>query len=164
VFSNNDLLDSALIGEQELFIMHDSNKILIEHAAKARENAYPYFSGFKVGAALLCEGGNVFTGCNIENPSIGLSICAERVAIIKTISEGYRILSKMAIVADTQSLIYPCGLCRQLIWEFAPDIQILLGNLEGRVKSITIRDLLPEAFDFHHVRDDLDFVKINNTK
>lgn len=136
------------------------NKILIEKAMAARERACPYFSGFAVGAAILCEGGNIFTGCNIENPSIGLSICAERVAVIKALSEGDRSFIKMVIVADTELLTYPCGLCRQLIWEFAPGLQLILANLKGAIKTVNIADLLPDAFDFQNVRNNLNTANI----
>ncbi len=146
-------------------ITQDSiEEILIGHAIEAREKACPYFSKFKVGAALLCENSNIYTGCNIENPSIGLCICAERVALVKAISEGAHVFKKMAIVADTQYLTYPCGSCRQMIWEFAHDLQILLANLKGIFKTVTISELLPDAFDFHLPGADLDICKIQNNR
>lgn len=127
--------------------------VLIDKAREARKRALSPFSGFKVGAALLCEGDRIYTGCNIENPSIGLGICAERVALVKAISEGEKVFKALAIVADTQNLTYPCGSCRQMIWEFGPGLQIVLANLKGAIKRVSIGDLLPNAFDFSHGLD-----------
>ena len=124
-------------------------KILINQAREARERAHTPFSGFKVGAALLCKGGKIYTGCNIENTSLSLSICAERVALIKAISEGDLEFVLLAIVADTPVVTYPCGACRQMIWEFGHELQLVLANIEGKMEQTTIRDLLPDAFDFH---------------
>ena len=112
------------------------------------------FSGFSVGAALLCEGGRVFKGCNIENLSLGLSICAERVALVKALSEGERSFKAMAIVTDTDLLTYPCGSCRQMMWEFGHGLEIILANLKGVKERISIEDLLPLAFDFRPDPDD----------
>ncbi len=98
----------------------DSEK-LVEAARSAREKAFAPFSNFQVGAALQTKGGKVFTGCNIENASYGLTLCAERVAIFKAISEGERDFTKLTVVADTDSLTPPCGACRQIIWEFCGD-------------------------------------------
>lgn len=126
-----------------------SEEFLIDQAQKARERAYVPFSGFRVGAALLCRGGRIYTGCNIENPSLSLSICAERVAFIKAISEGDNEFEVLAVVADTQFITYPCGACRQMIWEFGHKLRIILANLKGKMEHTTIRELLPEAFDFH---------------
>ena len=124
-------------------------KILIKHALNCREKAFVPFSDFRVGAALLCKGGKIYTGCNIENFSLGLSICAERVALVKAISEGDMCFQTIVIVADTKSLTYPCGACRQMIWEFSHSMQIILANLKGDIKRFCISDLLPHAFDFH---------------
>jgi cytidine deaminase len=127
----------------------ETEEILIDKARVAREKAHTPFSGFKVGAALLCKGGRIYTGCNIENTSLSLSICAERVAFIKAISEGDLEFEKLAIVADTPVVTYPCGACRQMIWEFGHELQLVLANLEGKMEQTTIRDLLPDAFDFN---------------
>lgn len=129
-------------------------EILIDKALTTRERAQCDFSGFKVGAALLCKSGNIFTGCNIENPSLGLSICAERVALVKAISEGQMAFEKIAIVADTEFFTYPCGSCRQMLWECEPTLQILLSNMRGGIKKMMIGDLLPHAFDFKIIRGD----------
>ena len=123
-------------------------KHLIEQAQKARERAWAPFSDFKVGAALLCKGGKIYTGCNIENKAMSLSICAERTAMIKAISEGDRDFETMAIIADTPSLTYPCGACRQMIWEFGPEVCLILANIKGDLKRVSIKALLPEAFNF----------------
>ena len=122
-------------------------KDLIEKARKARENAHAPFSNFKVGAALLTAGGEIITGCNVENASYGLTMCAERVAIFKAISEGARDFTKICVVADTENLTPPCGACRQIIWEFCGDVEIVLSNLQGETESFQMSELLPKAFD-----------------
>jgi cytidine deaminase len=120
---------------------------LIESASKARELAFAPFSNFKVGAALLAADGELFTGSNIENASYGLTMCAERVAVFKAISEGARNFTKICVVADTENLTPPCGACRQIIWEFCGDVQIILSNLSGVTETLQISELLPRAFD-----------------
>ncbi len=120
---------------------------LIRAAAFARENAHPPYSGFKVGAALEDSGGRIHTGCNIENASYGLTVCAERVAIWKAMSEGARTFRRIAVVTATGKLTTPCGACRQLLWEFCGNIEIILANLQGDARVIPLQDLLPEAFD-----------------
>ncbi len=122
-------------------------KDLIEKAEKARENAHAPFSLFKVGAALLTESGEIYTGCNVENASYGLTMCAERVAIFKAVSEGAKDFTNLAIVADTENLTPPCGACRQIIWEFCGDIPVVLSNLAGATETFQMSDLLPKAFD-----------------
>ncbi|MGI8883210.1 MAG: cytidine deaminase [Pyrinomonadaceae bacterium] len=122
-------------------------KDLIEKAQQARENAHAPFSDFKVGAALLTKSGEVYTGCNVENASYGLTMCAERVAIFKAISEGEKDFTHLAIVADTENLTPPCGACRQIIWEFCGDIPIILANFSGQTEIVQTGDLLPRAFD-----------------
>lgn len=122
-------------------------KDLIEKARAARENAYAPFSDFKVGAALLTAGGEIITGCNIENASYGLTMCAERVAIFKAISDGARDFTKICVVADTENLTPPCGACRQIIWEFCGDVEIVLSNLDGATEKFQMSELLPKAFD-----------------
>jgi cytidine deaminase len=122
-------------------------KDLIDQARKSRENAHAPFSNFKVGAALLTESGEIITGCNIENASYGLTMCAERVAIFKAISEGETKFKHLTIVADTENLTPPCGACRQIIWEFCGDVEIVLANLQGETETFQMSELLPKAFD-----------------
>lgn len=118
---------------------------LMRRANEARERAYVPYSGFKVGAALLCADGSVFTGVNIENAAFGSTICAERTAFFKAISEGHRDFVKLAVTCDRE-YCQPCGTCRQVMIEHAPDLEILMGNTDGQFRRTTIRDLLPEAF------------------
>jgi cytidine deaminase len=125
-----------------------SDEELIERATAARLSAHAPYSNFEVGAALLASDGRVFTGCNIENSAYGLSMCAERVAIFKAVSEGANEFTKVAVVTDSESLTPPCGCCRQMIWEFASEsTEVILANLTGNVRSFEIKELLPEAFD-----------------
>ena len=125
----------------------ESLQELIETAKSARLQSIAPFSNFLVGAAVRTVDGKVYTGCNVESASYGLTVCAERVAIWKALSEGERKFSELAIVADTQTLTPPCGTCRQIIWEFAKDATIILGNLHGESQIVSIRELLPRAFD-----------------
>ena len=120
---------------------------LIAAARRAREHADAAFSHFKVGAALETADGEVITGCNIENATYGLTICAERVAMFKAISEGHRAFLRIAIVADTEAPTPPCGACRQILWEFGGDLEILLANLQAPKGSYRLKDLLPLPFD-----------------
>ena|SRR5579864_7697847 len=120
---------------------------LVEAALAAREHAHAPFSKFKVGAALEDEDGRIFTGCNVENATYGLTICAERVAVFKAISEGVRKFKRIAVAADTDVLTPPCGACRQILWEFCGDIEIVLGNLDGKSETIKLKDLFPRPFD-----------------
>jgi cytidine deaminase len=121
-------------------------KKLIKEAEKARKKAYTPYSKFQVGAAVLCADGKMFTGCNIENASFGLAICAERVAIFKAISEGSTKFEAIAVIADTDKPCSPCGACRQVISEFGEDTTLIMANLKGDVKIKKIKELLPEAF------------------
>lgn len=125
----------------------ESLQPLIETAKAARLQSVAPFSNFLVGAAVKTEGGKVYTGCNVESASYGLTVCAERVAIWKALSEGERQFSELAIVADTSSLTPPCGTCRQIIWEFCKNATIVLANLHGETQTCAIEDLLPRAFD-----------------
>ncbi|MGA3176258.1 MAG: cytidine deaminase [Candidatus Acidiferrum sp.] len=120
---------------------------LITAAKHARENAHARFSNFKVGAALRTSSGKIFGGCNVENATYGLTICAERVAIFKAISEGERRFDAIAVVTDTDALTPPCGACRQLIWEFCGDVPVVLSNLKGKTETIPMRVLFPKPFD-----------------
>ena len=116
-------------------------------ALAARENAHAPYSHFRVGAALEDSTGRVYTGCNVENATYGLTICAERVAVFKAMSEGARSFLRIAIAADTDALTPPCGACRQILWEFCGDVEILLVNLHGKTEIIQLKELLPRAFD-----------------
>lgn len=120
---------------------------LINAARLARENAFAPFSGFKVGSAVATADGRIYTGCNIENASYGLTLCAERVAIFKAISEGVRKLKSIAVVADTDELTPPCGACRQIIWEFCGNCELVLANLNGKSETIAFAEIFPRAFD-----------------
>lgn len=120
---------------------------LIETAQTARLQSVAPFSNFKVGAAVKTESGKVYTGCNVESSSYGLTVCAERVAIWKALSEGERKFTDLAIVADTETLTPPCGTCRQIIWEFAREANIVFANLKGESETFHIAELLPRAFD-----------------
>jgi cytidine deaminase len=120
---------------------------LVDAARRAREHADAAFSRFKVGAALETGDGTVITGCNIENATYGLTICAERVAMFKALSEGHRIFTRIAIVADTEAPTPPCGACRQILWEFGGNLEIELANLKERKGRHQLKDLLPLPFD-----------------
>jgi cytidine deaminase len=120
---------------------------LVESALRAREHAHAIFSDFKVGAALKDISGGIHTGCNIENATYGLTMCAERVAIFKAMSEGARRFVRIAVAADTDVLTPPCGSCRQLLWEFCGDIEVLLVNLQGKTESMRMKELFPRPFD-----------------
>ena len=127
--------------------MKDEQKELIEAAIKVRESARATFSNFKVGAALKSKSGKIFTGCNVENASYGLTICAERVAIFKAISEGETEFEQIVVVADTAELTPPCGACRQIIWEFCGDVPVIMANLKNETETLQMQELLPRAFD-----------------
>ena len=120
---------------------------LLEAALAARENAHAPFSKFKVGAAIEDETGRIFTGCNVENATFGLTICAERVAVFKAISEGARKFKRIAVAADTDVLTPPCGACRQILWEFCGDSELTLVNLQGKTETFRMKDLFPRPFD-----------------
>jgi cytidine deaminase len=120
---------------------------LVAAGRAAREHAVADFSGFKVGAALETSDGTIVTGCNVENASYGLTICAERVAIFKAISEGHREFRRIVVVADTASPTPPCGACRQIVWEFCGDIEVTLANLTAVTATLQMKDLLPLPFD-----------------
>jgi cytidine deaminase len=125
--------------------LNDSD--LIAAARTARDFAHAGYSHFKVGAALETAAGAVISGCNIENATYGLTICAERVAMFKALSEGHRQFRRIAIVADTDDPTPPCGACRQVLWEFAGDLEVILANLTRESGRHQLRDLLPMPFD-----------------
>jgi cytidine deaminase len=120
---------------------------LLEAARSVRLRAHAPFSRFLVGAALETREGLIVTGCNIENATYGLTICAERVAVFKAVSEGHRAFTRIAIVADTQASTPPCGACRQILWEFGGDLEVILADLAVEKGRYRMRDLLPLAFD-----------------
>jgi len=122
-------------------------KPLLDAARSARENAVAPFSTFRVGAAVRTKSGKIFGGCNVENASYGLTICAERVAIFKALSEGEREFDAVAVVTDADTLTPPCGACRQIIWEFCGDAEIILGNLRGKTETHRMSALFPHPFD-----------------
>lgn len=127
--------------------MKASQQRLIRQARRARAKAFAPFSHFQVGAAVETRHGRVYTGCNIESASYGLTLCAERVALFKAVSTGERRFKQLAVVADTERLTPPCGACRQIIWEFCGDIEVILANLKGKTAVHRMRTLLSRPFD-----------------
>jgi cytidine deaminase len=131
-----------------------SDEELIERAKQARLGAHAPFSNFQVGAAIVTADGRVYTGCNIEHSVYSLTMCAERVAIFKAVSEGARGFVKIAVVADHERLTPPCGCCRQSLWEFAgPGTKVILANLVNEVRRFDLEDLLPLPFDASFLED-----------
>ena len=126
---------------------------LIEIAKQARNCSLAPFSNFLVGAALRTEAGKIYTGCNIESASYGLTVCAERVAIWKALSECERDFTDLVVVVDTEALTPPCGTCRQIIWEYCKHAKITLANLRGQSEVVDIRELLPKAFDARFLKE-----------
>ena len=131
--------------EKETHMTEQEIQNLIERAIVAREKTYSPYSHFGVGAALVCEDGSIYEGCNIENASFGLTNCAERTAIFKAVSEGHTKFKALAVVADTEGPCAPCGACRQVMAEFKIPL-IIMGNLMGNIKIVTIEELLPFSF------------------
>jgi cytidine deaminase len=125
----------------------ESDAQLVAAAAEARTRAQAHYSHFMVGAALETSDGVVVGGCNIENATYGLTLCAERVALVKALSDGHSIFTRIAVVADTETPTPPCGPCRQLLWEYCGDIDIILGNLNGPTGRFRLSALLPMPFD-----------------
>lgn len=123
-----------------------TDRELINAASMASEKAYAPYSGFKVGAAVECEDGTVYTGCNVENAAFCDSICAEKVAVVKAVSEGNRSFRKIAVWAETDEYYMPCGSCRQILSEFSRDTEILSCRIDGRYVSYRLSDLLPKVF------------------
>ena len=119
----------------------------LEAALSARAKAFAPYSKFQVGAALEDADGRIHTGCNVENATYGLTVCAERVSVFKANSEGVRKFRRIAIAADTDTLTPPCGACRQILWEFCGDIEIVLVNPRGKTEKHQLKDLFPKAFD-----------------
>src|SRR5215204_5823092 len=127
--------------------MKHTDEDLVAAATDVREKAYAPYSNFKVGAAVETDEGNIYTGCNVESASYGLTVCAERVAIWKGISRGEKRFGRIAVVVDTEELTPPCGVCRQIIWEFCGDVPVILSNLHGKSETVQMSELLPRAFD-----------------
>jgi len=128
------------------------NPELIPKATAARNAALAPYSNFKVGAALETTNGEIFTGCNIENSSYGLTVCAERIALWKALSEGARSFRAIAVVTDSEEQTSPCGACRQLLWEYCGDITIYIHSLRGRTDAYQLAKLLPLPFDDHNLK------------
>lgn len=126
---------------------------LINEATKIRERAYAPYSNFKVGAALLGKSGKIYTGCNVENASYGATICAERSAVVKAVSEGERVFTALAVVTDCRKPGAPCGICRQFLSEFGLDLRIILANLQGVAIEATLGEYLPAAFTPDSLKD-----------
>jgi len=135
------------IGDSESGIRDSKLDDLVAAARAVREHALADYSGFKVGAALETADGTIVTGCNIENATYGLTVCAERVAMFKALSEGHRQFRRMVVVAPPDAATPPCGACRQVLWEFAGDLEIILANLHGETARHRLGDLLPQPFD-----------------
>ena len=123
-----------------------NDRELLNLAGQASENAYAPYSRFSVGAALECEDGTVYTGCNVENAALGSTICAERTAVCKAVSEGHRRFRRLAVYAEGTDYCMPCGACRQFLVEFSPDMEVLCSKAGGRYVSYKLKDLLPYAF------------------
>ena len=120
---------------------------LITRALAVRENACAAYSHYKVGAALLAASGKIHTGCNVENATYGLTVCAERVALWKALSEGERSFTHIAVVTASDPPASPCGACRQLLWEFCGDAEVILANLQGHRKTLKLSEIFPRPFD-----------------
>jgi len=124
---------------------------LLAAALAARRHAFAPYSKFQVGAAIEDSAGRIHTGCNVENATYGLTVCAERVAVFKAISEGVRKFRRVAVAADTDRLTPPCGACRQILWEFCGDIEIVLVNPRGTIETHRLKDLFPKPFDVSYL-------------
>lgn len=131
--------------DEEDAVAHEA--ALVEAARQSRERAQAAYSGFKVGAALQLADGRTIGGCNVENASYGLTLCAERVALVKALSDGHTTFTRIAVIADTEAPTPPCGPCRQLLWEYCGDIEVILANLQGPTARHRLSDLLPHPFD-----------------
>eukprot|EP00794_Sanderia_malayensis_P011045 gene11046-12210_t len=147
------MAEEATMTDSEVII-----KRVISECVKAKENSYSPYSGFRVGAAILTDTGEIFSGCNVENVSYGLTICAERVAITKAVSEGHRKFKAIAITCDNNArFLYPCGACRQVMVEFQA-MEVYLVTADGKVKKCSMEELLPYSFS----DDDLKAEKLDN--
>ncbi len=133
-------------------VSEEKMKILLTEAKEARTKAYAPYSGYQVGAALLTSSGRIFRGANIENVSYGATICAERVAAVKAVSEGEDQFLALAVVADSKEPGSPCGICRQFLAEFAPELPLIMGNIQGKVEVGSLDEYLPRAFDKEYLK------------
>ena len=124
---------------------------LLAAAIAARVHAFAPYSKFQVGAAIEDSAGRIHTGCNLENATYGLTVCAERVAVFKAMSEGVRKFRRVAVAADTDVLTPPCGACRQILWEFCGDVEVALVNLRGKTETYRLSDLFPKPFDVSYL-------------
>jgi cytidine deaminase len=124
----------------------EDREALLSAARAARENSYAPHSRFRVGAAVRSASGRIFGGCNIESASYGLGACAERVAVLKAVSEGERVLQAVALVTDAETPTPPCGACRQILWEFCGDIEVVLATMKGDVEVHRLSSLFPKPF------------------
>ena len=123
-----------------------TDRELVSLAVEMQQRSYAPYSHFRVGTALLCCDGTVFTGCNVENAAYGSTICAERTALVKAVSEGYTDFSAIAIAGQGEDYCWPCGACRQMLYEFAPDLKVLVSRRDGQITSATLSELLPHGF------------------
>ena len=128
-----------------------TDRRLIKAAAEAMENSYSPYSRFKVGAAIECSDGEVFVGCNIENAAYGATMCAEAVALSSAVASGRREFRRVAVISEGASYCYPCGTCRQLLYEFSPEIEVLCARADGRYVSYPMSSMLPTAFGKEHL-------------
>ena len=119
---------------------------LLEMAIEARKNAYVPYSGYAVGAALETKDGHVFTGCNVENAAYGNTLCAERTALVKAVSEGCRKFTRLAVVGNSTDYCWPCGACRQMLYEFAPELRVIAARGDGEFQTVSLSQLLPHGF------------------
>lgn len=135
---------------------------LISAAKKARKNAYAPYSGFAVGAAVMTDKNEVFQGVNIENLSYGLTVCAERVAVFSALSAGKQRFRAVAVVGDSPHPVFPCGSCRQVLWELAGDVEIIAANLQGSVHRVALSELLPYPFTMEGLSSPRDYFRKNS--
>ena len=119
---------------------------LLEQAKKAKDNAYVPYSNFRVGAALLCKNGDVYSGCNVENAAYSPTCCAERVAVFKAVSSGNKEFEAIAVTSDSDDVTYPCGVCRQVLAEFAPEMDVISSDKDLKSEVLRVNELLPRAF------------------
>lgn len=132
-----------------------NKKQLVQAALEAKKKAYAPYSQFSVGASLLTKSGKIFTGCNVEIATYGGTICAERTAIVKAISEGEKEFQALCCVADMEDYCTPCGICRQFIYEFGAEIEVIMANKDGKYRSASIAELLPHAFGPHSLNKEV---------
>ncbi len=128
--------------------MLPSDDQLIKRAREAQKHAYAPYSEFNVGAALLTDDGQVFTGCNVENSTFGATICAERTAVFTAVCHGVRRFSKIAIVTDSEEPAWPCGICRSVLFEFTPDLEVITAGTSGKIERMRLSQLYPKGFRF----------------